>query len=118
MAGILIGKTYEYEPGPGSINRLRKGRKALVIAHRRSDLWDIVWPNGMTTTVVARELKGPVEAAKPGVDEPCLICGDSRWVKIYEQDPNRDWVSYVVGAAPCENCSAPGAAWTETTAAQ
>ena len=30
----------------------------------------------------------------------CLLCADTRWVSIYEPDPDEDWVSHLVGAGP------------------
>lgn len=105
---IEIGKTYEFEPGHDApTGRALKGRKALVIEHRREDFYGIRWPNGSTDILLESELKGPVEAAKPGVDEACLLCAGTRWVSIYEPDPDEEWVSHLVGAAPCPNCWAP-----------
>ncbi len=102
---IEIGKTYAYEPGAGSPTPpSMKGRKGLVLAHRRNDLYEIRWPNGMTTVALADELKGPVEAARPGVDEPCLLCSGAKTITEYEPDPEREWIQIEVGEAPCPNC--------------
>ena len=70
MAEIEIGATYEYEPGHDApTGRALKGRKALVLEHRREEFYGVRWPNGSADILLESELRGPVEPATPGVDE-------------------------------------------------
>ncbi len=74
---IEAGKTYEFVGWPESY----AGRKALVLSVS-GGLCEIRWPDGMTRSLGANHLRGPVEAARPGVDEPCLLCGGTKEVEI------------------------------------
>lgn len=97
-----------FESHADSVERFHAGRKALVLGKasggKDSDLFEIRWPNGQETMAFAGSLKGPVEPAKPGVDEPCVQCGGSGTVNLYEPDAKREWIQNKVAVAACPNC--------------
>lgn len=103
-ATIEIGKTYALAPGPDSVYRHHAGRKGLVVRLLEDDLFEVRWANGSTFLAAASELRGPVEAAAPGVDEGCIVCGGARVAKEYKPDPKRGWIQHEVGEVPRPNC--------------
>jgi hypothetical protein len=100
-AAIEIGRTYSFEGWPES----QRGRKARVLARVGEGLYSIRWPDGQEAVLSAAQLAGPVEPARPGIDERCLRCGGSKEVELSSPDPRRPWIVLVEGTAPCPNCA-------------
>jgi hypothetical protein len=100
-AAIEIGGTYSYEGWPES----QRGRKARVLARVADGLYSIRWPDGQEAVLSAAHLAGPVEPARPGIDERCLRCGGSKKVELSSPDPQRPWIVRVEGTTPCPNCT-------------
>lgn len=98
---IRIGGTYRFTGWPES----QRGRKALVLGEAGHGLYSVRWPDGGEAILSAGQLSGPVEAARPGVDEPCARCGGSQEVAISSHDPAVPWIVHVEGTAPCPNCA-------------
>lgn len=105
---IQPGKTYEFTPGHDSARNPDAGRKALVLGQLGQDLWTIRWPNGMKSIATEAELTGPVEPARPGIDEPCLLCGGTKEVEVTRPNKDKPWLQEVVGKEPCPNCGGEG----------
>lgn len=62
--------------------------------------------NGLETVAGAESLTGPVEPLRSGVEEPCLICGETKSVPIdAPEHPDEPWSRKIVGHEPCPNCS-------------
>lgn len=102
---IEVGQTYEFDPHLDSVERFHAGRKALVLGKLGGDMFAIRWANGQDNVAFAASLRGPVEAVRPGVDEPCLICGGLRTVPVYRPDRIREWIQHFVEDKPCPNCA-------------
>ena len=98
----MIGKTYEFVGWPES----QEGRKALVLG-ASGGIYEIRWPNGMTSWKTSDHLRGPVAPARPGVDEPCLLCGGTLEISVQHNDPEKPWFLLDGGTKPCPNCTAP-----------
>jgi hypothetical protein len=96
---IEKGETYEFVGWPES----QIGRKAVVLSVD-GGLCETRWPNGMTYTTWASHLRGPVEPARPGVDEPCLLCGGTKEVEEKYNDPAEPMFLRSGGMKPCPNC--------------
>jgi hypothetical protein len=97
---IEEGKTYEFAGWPES----QVGRKALVLSVD-GGLCEIRWPDGMTRTIGASHLRGPVEPARPGIDEPCLLCDGTKEVEVKYNDPEKPWLLRNGGIKSCPNCA-------------
>jgi len=100
-AGIEVGRTYSFEGWPDS----QRGRKARVLRRVGEGLYSIRWPDGQEAVLSATQLAGPVEPARPGIDEPCLRCGGSKKVELSSPDPDRPWIVHIEGTVPCPNCA-------------
>ena len=98
---IKIGGTYRFIGWPES----QRGRKALVLGEAGHDLYSVRWPDGGEAILSTGQLSGPVEAARPGIDEPCARCGGSKEVEVCGHDPAAPWIVHVEGTAPCPNCA-------------
>jgi len=106
VSQIQPGKTYVFQPGPDSTQQADHGRKAIALEPLSpdSEIWKIRWASGFETVASSQALQGPVEPLKPGIDEPCLICGGSK--EVEETRPNKDkpWLREMVGKRACPNC--------------
>ena len=100
-AAIEVGRTYCFDGWPES----QKGRKALVLARIAEGLYSLRSPDGRRATLGSGQLRGPVEPARPGVDEPCLRCNGSKEIDVQRHDPQRPWIVHTVGSEPCPNCA-------------
>ena len=98
---IEIGRTYRFDGWPES----QRGRKACVLRQVADGLYSVRWPDGQEAVLSAAQLAGPVEPARPGIDEPCLRCGGSKEVELSSPDPRRPWIVLIEGTAPCPNCA-------------
>jgi hypothetical protein len=96
---IEEGRTYEFAGLPES----QVGRKALVLSVD-GGLCEIRWPSGMTRTLGMNHLRGPVEPARPGIDEPCLLCGGTKEIEVKYNDPEKPMFIRSGGMKPCPNC--------------
>jgi hypothetical protein len=102
VSDIELGKTYSFTGWPDS----QRGRKARVLRRVGAGLYSVRWPDGQEAVLTALQLVGPVEPARPGIDEPCLRCGGSGEVEVSYPDPDRPWIVHVDGIVPCPNCAA------------
>lgn len=98
---IAIGRTYRFGGWPES----QRGRKARVLSRVSEGLYSIRWPDGQEVMLSATQLAGPVEPARPGIDEPCLRCGGREEIEVSSPDPRRPWIVRIEGMAPCPNCA-------------
>jgi hypothetical protein len=96
---IEEGRTYEFV----GWSEYQRGRKAMVLSVT-GGLCEIRWPNGSTATTWPSRLKGPVEPARPGIDEPCLLCDGTEEVEVKYNDPENPMFIRSGGMKPCPNC--------------
>ncbi|MBN8870540.1 MAG: hypothetical protein J0H66_11730 [Solirubrobacterales bacterium] len=101
---IEAGKTYERAPfsqAPGIAPT-----RVIAVRELGSRVWMVRKANGLETVAGAESLTGPVEPLRPGIEEPCLICGGTKSVPIdAPEHPDEPWSRKIVGHEPCPNCS-------------
>lgn len=95
------GKTYEFN---GKWPEFQRGRKARVEKELDGGLLSVRWSDGTPDLVWGEHFTGPVEPARPGIDEPCLLCGGEGEIRVWEQDEEKAWIQNLVGTEPCPNC--------------
>jgi hypothetical protein len=101
VSEIEIGKTYEYT----GFARSMEGRKALVFGQMSEGVYEIRWPNGREQLLFTSNLRGPVEPATPGVDEPCLVCGSTQVIHFEGGEESGEPLRRIPGGRPCPNCT-------------
>jgi len=100
---IEAGKTYEFQPALSG-NTMNRGRRALAIRQSGEGHWIIRWANGGETIADQETLHPADSPLRPGVDEPCSICGGARQLAVTEGEPDKPWIRITVGHEPCPNC--------------
>lgn len=62
--------------------------------------------NELETVANAKDLTGPVEPPRPGIEEPCMLCAGSKTAPVdAPEERDKPWLRKVVGHKPCPSCS-------------
>jgi hypothetical protein len=81
----------------------RKGRPVQVLQCEGNAVLGR-FANGSEQLIMCAQIGRKVADAKPGVTEPCLVCGGAQTVPVIQAVGDRSWAGKRVGVKPCPNC--------------